>query len=398
MDTLIARSNQLVLQADRSFVRFLYDQIQWDWRLIGIRGFRGVGKTTMMLQRMQEAHPVGKAEAIFLSLDNLYFMNNRLWDTVDALQAKGYRYFFLDEVHKYPDWAREVKNIYDAFTGVKIVFTGSSIIELNKLDVDLSRRAVLYDLPVLSFREYLAVSENIRLPALHLEEILANHLEIALDTVQKIKPLQHLPRYWELGCYPYFFESPELYSRRLTQTIQLVVETDLAFIEGIPVRQTRKILQLLQVVAQSVPFSINVSKVAERIQIERNTLLKYLHFLEKSALLAFLRAPEKGLSAFQKPEKVYLDNPNLAYTLSPERADKGNLRETFLFNQLRQAYPVHFIAAGDFLVRHRYVLEVGGKGKTFQQIKNEPQAWLVLDNIETGHGNRIPLWLFGLLY
>ncbi|MCE7926838.1 MAG: ATP-binding protein [Haliscomenobacteraceae bacterium CHB4] len=398
MDTIIARSNQLVLQADRSFVRFLYNQIQWDWRLIGIRGFRGVGKTTLMLQRMQEAHPVGKAEAIFLSLDNLYFMDNRLWDTVDALQAKGYRYFFLDEVHKYPDWAREVKNIYDAFTDVKIVFTGSSIIELNKLDVDLSRRAVLYDLPVLSFREYLALSGNIRLPALRLDEILVNHLEIALDIVQKIKPLQHLPRYWELGCYPYFIESPELYSRRLTQTIQLVVETDLAFVEGIPVRQTRKILQLLQVVAQSVPFSINVSKVAERIQIERNTLLKYLHFLEKAAILAFLRAPEKGLSTFQKPEKVYLDNPNLAYTLSPERTDKGNLRETFLFNQLRQAYPVHFTPAGDFLVNHRYVLEAGGKGKTFEQIKNEPQAWLALDDIETGHGNRIPLWLFGLLY
>lgn len=398
MDTLIARSNQLVLQADRSFVRFLYDQIQWDWRLIGIRGFRGVGKTTLMLQRMQEAHPVGKAEAIFLSLDNLYFMDNRLWDTVDALQANGYRYFFLDEVHKYPDWAREVKNIYDSFSNVKIVFTGSSIIELNKLDVDLSRRAVLYDLPVLSFREYLALSENIRLPALRLEEILANHLEIALDIVQKIKPLRHLPRYWELGCYPYFTESPELYSRRLAQTIQVVVESDLAFVEGIQVRQTRKILQLLQVLAQSVPFAINVSKVAERIQIERNTLLKYLHFLEKAALLAFLRAPERGLSAFQKPEKVYLDNPNLAYALSPERADKGNLRETFLFNQLRQIYPVHFTPAGDFLVDHRLVFEVGGKGKTFEQIKNEPRAWLALDDMETGHGNRIPLWLFGLLY
>lgn len=398
MDILIDRSNQMARQADLSFIRSLYEQIKWDWRLIGIRGARGVGKTTLILQRMRLAHPTGKAEAIFLSLDNLYFMDNRLWDTVNILQAQGYRYFFLDEVHKYPDWAREVKNIYDTYPDLRIVFTGSSIIEMNKLDVDLSRRAVVYDLPVLSFREYLALTGEARLPVLSLQDIMAHHQGIATDILMKIKPLQHLYHYWEFGCYPYFMESTDIFHRRLMQTVQLVVETDLAFVENIPVRQTRKILQLLQIIAQSLPFSVNVSKLAERIQIERNTLIKYLHFLEKAALVAFLQAPEKGLSAFQKPEKLYLENTNLAFALAPGRVDKGNLRETFFFNQMCTIYPVHFTPSGDFLVNQQHIFEVGGKGKTFGQVKDNPHAWLAVDDLETGHGHRIPLWLFGMLY
>jgi hypothetical protein len=398
MDILIDRSNQMARQVNLSFIRYIYEQIRWDWRLIGIRGARGVGKTTLMLQRMRLAHPAGKSEAIFLSLDNLYFLDNRLWDTVNSLQARGYRYFFLDEVHKYPDWAREIKNIYDAFPDLSILFTGSSIIEMNKLDVDLSRRAVVYDLPVLSFREYLMLTEEMRLPVLGLQDILAHHREIASELLLKLKPLRHLSHYWEFGCYPYFMESADLYPIRLMQTVQLVVETDLTFVENIPARQTRSVLQLLQIIAQSVPFSINVSKLAERIQIERNTLMKYLHYLEKAALVTFLRAPEKGLSAFQKPEKIYLDNTNLAFALAPGRADKGNLRETFFFNQVRALHPVHFSPAGDFLVDQQVIFEVGGKGKTFGQVKDNPQAWLALDDLETGQGHRIPLWLFGMLY
>jgi len=398
MDFLISGSNQLVHAVRLDFKRSLIDQIQWDWRLIGIRGARGVGKTTMLLQHMKRKHPIEKAEAVYLSLDNIYFLENRLWDVVEVLQGKGYRYFYLDEVHKYPHWAREIKNVYDQFPYLHVVFTGSSIIEMNKLDVDLSRRAVVYDLPVLSFREYLALTGVAHLPVVKWEALLNNHVAIGLDILQTIKPLQHLPRYLEIGCYPFFMENTTLFAQRLAQTIQLVVETDLAFVEGIQVRQTRKILQLLQVVAQSVPFSINVSKVAEKVQIERNTLTKYLHYLEKSAIISFLNAPETNLSALQKPEKLYLENTNLSFALAPDNVNKGNLRETFFFNQVRTILPVHFAQQGDFLVNEQCVFEIGGIHKTFEQVKHIPDAYLALDDLELGNGRRIPLWMFGLLY
>jgi len=397
MENLLSRSAQMVARTPLTFTRYLAEAIRWDWRLNGIRGARGTGKTTLLLQQIKTAHgPAGKA--VYLSLDDMYFAENALFPLVEVLRARGITHFFLDEVHKYPNWAKEVKNLYDNFPDIFITFTGSSIIELNKLDVDLSRRALLYDLQGLSFREYLLLINAGTLPILSIGDLTENHTEVALNLSVDFHPLEHFQDYLESGYYPFFVENRDVFQQRLSQTVQLVVETDLGFIEGINIRQTRKILQLLYIIATSVPFKPNIAKLAERIGIERNTLLKYLHFLEKAAILKFLDAAGKGISLLQKPDKIYLENTNLMFALAPGNTDTGTLRETFFFNQTAQRYEVHLSAAGDFLVDSQFIFEVGGKNKKSTQIKDLPNAFLAADQIETGIGNQIPLWLFGLLY
>jgi len=397
MENLLSRSAQMVARTPLTFRRYLASEIRWDWRLNGIRGARGTGKTTLLLQQIKAVHgPAGKA--VYLSLDDLYFSAYALFPLIETLRARGMTHFFFDEVHKYPNWAKEVKNLYDNFPDIFITFTGSSVIELNKLDVDLSRRALLYDLQGLSFREYLLLVNVATLPVLSLDDLIQQHTHIALDLSPGFHPLEHFQSYFEIGYYPFFVENRDIFQQRLSQTVQLVVETDLSFIEGINIRQTRKILQLLYIITTSVPFKPNIAKLAERIGIERNTLLKYLHFLEKAAILKFLDAAGKGISLLQKPNKIYLNNTNLMFALAPGHPDIGTLRETFFFNQTSQRYPVHLSPESDFLVDGQFTFEVGGKNKKATQIKGLSNAFLAADQIETGAGNQIPLWLFGLLY
>jgi hypothetical protein len=371
--------------------------IHWDWRLIGIKGARGTGKTTMMLQYLKQKYGA-EGKGLYLSLDDIYFTENPLVMVIEQLRAKGYQAFFLDEVHKYPTWAREIKNLYDRYPDILIVFTGSSLIEMNKLDVDLSRRSVVYELQGLSFREYLSLVTQQQFSALKLDDLLERHTMHALSITAQTKPLQYFSMYLREGYYPFFIEDQAMYLTRLAQTIQLVVETDLNFIEGIQTKQIRKILQLLLIIATSVPFKPNIAKLAERIGIERNTLLKYLHFLEKAAIVRFLDSEGKGISILQKPDKIYLENTNISYALAPGNVDIGNLRETFFFNQTSKNHLVQYTDQGDFRIDGQYVFEVGGRNKTAGQIKGIANAWLAVDQIETGIGNRIPLWLFGFLY
>ncbi len=397
MEQLIIRSRESVRNIALSFQRYLMREIAWDWRLIGIKGARGVGKTTLLLQHLKQVRgEMGKA--IYLSLDDLYFTDNTLLETIKTLQAYRYTYFYLDEVHKYETWARELKNLYDQFPDIHIVFTGSSIIELNKQEVDLSRRAVMYDMQGLSFREYLSLVTSNELPVLVLEDILLQHEELYLSHFTTLTPLIHFQDYLSMGYYPYFLENRTLYHRRLSQTIQLVIETDLNFIKNVNIRQTQKIAQLLYIVAISSPFKPNISKLSERMGIERNTLLYYLHYLEKAQLLSFLYSPNKGISLLQKPDKIYLENTNLSYTLALEQVNKGSLRETFFFNQLKYLHTLHYSNKADFWVDEKYLFEIGGKNKGKAQIRGTTNAYIVSDDIEQGVGNRIPLWMFGFLY
>lgn len=397
MEKLLLRSAESVANTALNFQRYIAGEIHWDWRMVGIKGARGVGKTTLLLQQLKRRHGISPA-AIYLSLDDIYFTEHRFIEVVEQLQTRGVTHFYLDEVHKYPDWARELKNIYDRFPALSIAFTGSSILEINKLEVDLSRRAVMYELRGLSFREYMELTGVAALPPLTLDDLTQRHTELALDLSRPFKPLQFFGDYLRQGYYPYFIENQATYLQRLTQTVQLAVETDLNFIEGASVRNARKILQLLYVIATSVPFKPNVAQLGDRLGIERNTLLRYLHYLEKANLLLFLNAQNKGVSLLQKPDKIYLENTNLAYALAPETPDAGNLRETFFFNQVRQKYPVAYAERGDFRVADRYTFEVGGRNKKSAQIRDLPEAYLAVADLETGIGNQIPLWLFGLLY
>lgn len=397
MEALEQKSKIIAASISLEFIRSFYDTVDWDSRLIGIVGARGTGKTTMILQYLKN-HFASSDEAIYLTLDDIYFTNNTLLDVIERFRHRGGKHIFLDEVHKYPNWAIEIKNIYDYYKDIKIVFTGSSIIDLLKQEVDLSRRAVMYELPGLSFREYLAFSGIADLPSFSLHEILTNHNHISATIVSQIKPLKYFDDYLSFGYYPFYTESPSTYHLRLEQVVRMIIEVELQFIDGFDVQKSRKIYQLLYILASNVPFKPNISKLSEKIGIHRNTLVNYIHYLEKARLINSLSATGKSISTLQKPEKIFLENPNLSYVLAPEFVNKGTLRETFLLNQLKFNHNISLPKVGDFLIDEKITIEVGGRGKSNKQIEGLENAYIASDELEIGSFNKIPLWLFGFMY
>jgi len=336
MEKLLAKSNILIQNQELTFIRSLSDKIDWKDRLIGILGARGTGKTTLLVQHIKQQFGMG-SQAAYLSLDDIYFTSNRLIDFAERFRQQGGKALFLDEVHKYPDWAKEVKNIYDFYKDLSIVFTGSSVMDLIRQNADLSRRAVQYELTGLSYREFLKFSGIANLPFFSLSDLFSRHEQIATDLVAGFKPLQHFNDYLIFGYYPFFAENRRTYPIRLEQVIRLIIETDLQFVEGFDPHNSRKIYQLLYILATNVPFKPNISKLSEKIGIHRNTLTQYLHYLDKARLINSLTATGKSISTLQKPDKIFLENTNLHYTLSPDKVDKGALRESFFLNQVMNA-------------------------------------------------------------
>lgn len=397
MEQLINKSKLVIQSISLDFIRSFYDHIDWESRLIGIIGARGTGKTTLLVQHLKSNFSLAD-EAIYLTLDDIYFSDNNLIDTLEIFRQKGGKYVYLDEVHKYPNWAKEIKNCYDYFPDIKIIFTGSSIIDLLKQDVDLSRRAVMYELPGLSFREYLLYAGIANFPSYSLSEILTNHSSIAASIVSKIQPLKYFDDYLLHGYYPFFKESKSTYHLRLDQVVKMIIEVELKFIEGFDVQKSRKIYQLLYILASNVPFKPNISKLSDKIGIHRNTLVNYIHYLEKARLINSLSAHGKSISNLQKPEKIFLENPNLCFVLAPETVNAGTLRETFLLNQLKFKNTVSLPLKGDFLVNDSITIEVGGKAKSNKQIQTAENGYIAADQLEIGSYNKIPLWLFGFMY
>jgi predicted AAA+ superfamily ATPase len=376
--------------------RYLLSKINWSNRLIGIKGARGSGKTTLLLQRMKKL--AGK-KTLYASLDHLYFLENSLLSLGEEFVLAGGEYLFLDEVHKYPRWSREIKLLYDQFPKLQIVFTSSSILEIYKGESDLSRRAVTYMLNELSFREYLHFEKNIEIPQTNLDDVLENHREISLEIIERLpSPVAEFKNYLKFGAYPYFLEGRESYFQKLTQTMQLIIEGDLNVVENIVYNDTLKIKKLLVAVAQSAPFTPNISKLSERLGVNRNFLVNAIKLLGRANLVMSLFKPTKGIGAFTKPEKLYLHNTNLIYALGKEHAEKGAVRETFFLNQLKSGHETHLAEKGDFLIDRRYTFEIGGKGKNKSQILGIPNSYVVRDDMEIGAMNIIPLWLFGFLY
>lgn len=398
MEELIGKSNRIVGRQSLTFKRALYDAIDWSNRLIGIMGARGTGKTTLLLQRLKSLGLSG-TEAVYLSLDDIYFTRNSLTDVAEDFMARGGKFLFLDEVHKYPEWHREIKNLYDFNHELNIVFTGSSIIDMLQLPVDLSRRVIVYSLTGLSFREFLHYDQGIVLPAIPLADVLTKHERIALDISQQLKPLQYLGPYLHHGYYPFYKENVGTYTTRLQQVIRLIIEYDLAFVERIDHQNVRKILELMAVLAEHVPFTPNVSDLAKKLSMGRNTVVLYFHYLDKARLINTLYAAGKGYGKLEKPGKVLLENPNLFEALAVSQPEKGSVRESFFVGQLRNAgHHLSLHNRGDFTVDNHVVFEVGGKNKSFKQIAGIPDSFVVADDLETGVGNKIPLWLFGMLY
>lgn len=398
MEELHEKFIQRLRYIPTEFVRSMMHKINWNARFIGIKGARGIGKTTLVFQYIK-MHLADELEhTLYASLDSLWFSTNTLSSLIATFEKKGGKYLFLDEVHKYPNWAQELKNAYDEYPQLKIVFTGSSALEILNARADLSRRAIVYEMQGFSFREYLCVETGILFDVYSIEETFANHLTIAQHITSKIKPLQYFEQYLKSGYYPFYREQPELYHHRLAEVINMILEIELPLLRGIENAYIIKLKQLLVVIATSVPFIPNVSKLSEKIQINRSTLLAYLHYLDEIRLTNNLFRETKGISKLQKPMKIYLENTNLIYNLAPNNANEGNLRETFFRNQVGFSNSVQYTEKGDFLVNEIHTIEIGGKSKTKKQIKDLPNSYVVADEIEIGFQDKIPLWLFGFLY
>lgn len=397
MEALLNKSLQKVSNENTKFKRYLYNRIDWNDRLISIKGARGVGKTTLLLQQIKENHGT-TPEVLYVSLDDIYFGENKLVSLADRFVKTGGEYLFLDEVHKYPGWSREIKNIYDDFQNLKVVFTSSSALEILKGDADLSRRAIIYEMANLSLREYVELEYNIKLPVISLDEILNNHLNLALEIGKQIKPIKIFNEYIKFGVYPYYTENKNNYFQRIENTVKLVLETDLPAIINIDYYSVYKLKKLLHVISTNVPFKPNISELSRKIGVTRDTLLRYFDYLNRAHIISLLHSDKSGMSIMAKPEKVYLENTNLLYALTDKTINTGTLRETFFFNQLKKDNAIRFSGLGDFIVNKKYIFEVGGKNKTQKQIAGLPDAFIVSDDIETGFKNKIPLWMFGFLY
>lgn len=378
------------------YTRYLYEKINWDVRLIGIKGARGVGKTTLLLQRIKRSFP-NVDDAFYVSLDDLWFKTHSLPDLVEYVYTHGVTYLYLDEVHRYSDWSLVVKNIHDNYPDLNIVYTGSSILEIDNSKVDLSRRQTVYEMYGFSFREFLAFEGVLRLSPLSLDVLLRQHVSLSMEITSSVKILPWFEKYLRYGYYPFYKESLEDYFLRLQEVASLIIDTDLPAVEEIEYATVQKAKKMLMILAERVPFTPNISQLCQELETTRDVGLKLLYALDRAALLKLLTSEVKSYKSLSKPEKIYLNNTNLMYALTA-RVDKGNLRETFFFNQLNAMYTTRMPQKGDFFVDGKYLFEVGGKGKTFDQIKEVPDSYLAVDDVVYGHKNRIPLWMFGLLY
>lgn len=381
---------------DLTFMRFLHDKINWNARLIGIRGARGTGKTTLLLQHIKQTFH-NPDDTIWLPLDNIWFRTHRLIELTDYLYAHGLRAIFLDEVHKYPYWSQEIKNIYDSFPDLNIVYTGSSMLEIDNSKVDLSRRQTVYTLPVMSFREYLIFEQVANFPVSTLEELLKNHISLAMEITSQCKILPLFASYLSTGCYPFFKEAGDDYLNRLATTGTLVVESDMPAVEKVTYTTIEKTKTLLSIIVQSVPMVPNISRLCTSLDTTRDSCLKMLYALDRAQIISILTKQQKNYKHLASPEKIYLGNTNLMEALGA-KVNIGNKRETFFNNQLQAVANVVMPQRGDFLINDKYLFEVGGSSKTFEQIKDLPNSYLAIDDIDTGTANRIPLWMFGLLY
>lgn len=398
MEQLYTIYRYLVSRTDPHFVRYLYSQIDWSNRLIGIVGSRGVGKTTMLFQHIRKNYDVGSNDALYVSLDNLWFSTHSLLELADEFHKNGGKALFLDEVHKYSGWSREIKNIYDSYPEMKIVFTGSSMLDIYRSGADLSRRAIKYTLYGMSLREFFEYEYGMKTEAVTLNELLGGHIGLAAQIGKHIRPIAVFREYLKYGYFPYYKEDKEGYLSRLAETVNTILEVDLPANMDIEFSTIAKIKKLFSVIADSVPFTPNISRLAVQVGTTRPSLLGYLEALGKAQAILMLDKEAQGIKRLVKPEKIYLGNTNYAYAFSGQKADIGNLRETFFYSMVRVTNRIGYSDKTDFTVDGKYSFEIGGQHKTGRQIQGIQDSYIAADNIEIGFGNKIPLWMFGLLY
>lgn len=402
MENLIRTSQRLVSQIDNTIHRYLYDMISWDAKLVMIKGARGIGKTTMLLQRMKEEFALS-GKALYASCDNMWFTDNRLIDLVEWHEAHGGTHLFLDEIHLYEgNWQRELKNIYDSYPSYHVVFTGSSIIHLDAALADLSRRCLPYRLYGLSFREWLRFMNIADMAPVKLSDILSGHVQLAWDIIDALgenKVLSLFIQYLGNGYYPYFKDDDRKddYYGRVTRSVDTTIMRDLPAAERLEYETLYKLKKLLYIMSTEVLFSLNVQSLSQKIQVSRNTVVRMFELLDKGAVLRSLHSGWRSPKSMAKPEKMLFDNTDIMGALS-NMNDIGTVRETFVASMLAPEHKLFEPPVGDLLVDEKYLFEIGGKNKKYKQIADLPDSYVIADEIETGTGNKIPLWLFGFLY
>ncbi|MEM8583672.1 MAG: AAA family ATPase [Bacteroidota bacterium] len=413
MNSLIANSEILKRRTNLDFIRPIYDRVDWNGNLTAILGARGVGKTTLLLQRLV-ALDLPPNEALYLDMGDLYFQEHRLSVFIADFVARGGRFLLIDEVHRYgyQTWAQELKQAYDLYRGkLSIVFTGSSAVQILRQKADLSRRVLQVRVPGLSFREYLKLEHSLEMSSISLQDIFLDHRSIVneLLSIPDFRPIQLLHQYWREGYYPFFLSDRTGYLSRVNTMVQLVLEADLPAVIETGRVDYQKIGRLLYAIASSTPFKPNISKLSSRLGMARETILVYLKLLARADLVFNLQAESKGVAALSKPDKLFLNNCNLLYALAPTQANLGTLRETFFLNQIDYlTHATSFLSPeirlpgkGDFVLidkERRYLFEIGGSEKTSRQIGQHDNHFTIIDSEASLAPHKIPLWLFGLLY
>jgi len=405
MQEIFSYSNSIIDTVQLDFKRYLFNQINWETRLVEILGSRGVGKTTLMLQKAKILNTEKANQAVYISLDDKLMFKHSIVDVAEELVKYGVQYLFLDEVHKYPskmkdyDWSAEIKNSYDRFPNLKIVYSGSSILKIYKGQGDLSRRKSSYRLAGLSFREYLELNGVVSFKKLDLSDILERHQEISSAIIKEIKVIPLFKEYLKTGYFPFYNEDPSSYYNRLNSILNVIIETDIPAVSSITFETSLKLKKLLAVIATTVPYVPNLINLRNELFVtDQRTLLKYLDYLEKAEVITTLSQKATGNKILQKPDKIYLGNTNYFYGLNMMSEEIGTIRETFFNTQLNIEHKLRLPKMGDFLVDEKYTFEIGGKNKTSKQLKDMQNSYVVLDDIENGIFNQIPLWLFGFLY
>ncbi len=375
--------------------RYFFDIVDFRERLIGIVGARGVGKTTFLLQYL-ESLKIADDKKLYFSVDSILGSEERLFEIAERFSNLGGKVLVIDEIHKYPNFEVALKEMYD-FLDIQVIFSGSLAIVLEHKKADLSRRAVLYRVKGLSFREFLEFKLGQRFETYTLDDIFTQHTILAKEISKNIKPLEYFKEYLQFGYYPFYFEAPDTYYLKLEETVNVVVESDLPMIFNIEPGNIMKLKQLVAYICNAKPYELNLTNLATKIGINRKTLYLYIHYLTLGDIFLKVLPKAKGDTIFSKPSKLYLNNTNLNFAYC-SRQENGTLRESFFVNQLDKDYKVEYAKMGDFLIDDRYIVEIGGKNKSYKQIKDAENSYIVADDIEVGFGNKIPLWLFGFLY
>lgn len=396
MNRLIENYNRLLGESRPASFRYLYESINWKNRLIVLKGARGVGKTTMLLQHIASAFE-DPSKALYVSADHIWFANHSLIDLAEYHYTHGGTHLFMDEIHKYPNWQQEIKNIYDSFPQLNLIVTGSSMLRIEHALGDLSRRCKEYTLRGMSFREYLKLENIADWPVLSLEEILQHHTQIAAKMIGQTKVLGHFENYLRHGYYPFYIEEGDGFDERLLRVINTVLNEDIPAVANVEYETIYKLRQLLAIFSEQSPYTLNVSALARTLETSTSQVMKLLDLLNQATIIRRLFSKERSMKMLQKPEKVLFDNTNIMYALSSE-VDQGTMRETYFAEMMSFGHSVSMPQKGDLLVDKHILFEVGGRTKGYKQIANIPDSYVVADGIDIGFENKIPLWLFGMMY